>query len=179
MIDIGAKFGYYAVGLARLHPESKVLAFDTDPWARRALHEMASANGVSNLRIESYCDARRLNECLAGAPPAFFLSDSEGFEAELFTHANQATLMHATLLIETHDVFVPGTRAKLESTFAASHHCLRWGNPGARQPTPVPLDFLTEAEWPLAVQEARPPQEWLLLLPRSGPNHHLALSNTG
>ena len=36
IIDVGAKFGYYAVGLARRYPESRVVAFDTDPWARRS-----------------------------------------------------------------------------------------------------------------------------------------------
>ena len=32
IVDVGAKFGYYAIGLARRFPESRVVAFDTDPW---------------------------------------------------------------------------------------------------------------------------------------------------
>ncbi|HIE92078.1 MAG TPA: hypothetical protein EYQ83_04125 [Acidobacteria bacterium] len=30
IIDIGAKFGYYAVGLARKFPDAAIVAFDTD-----------------------------------------------------------------------------------------------------------------------------------------------------
>ena len=41
IIDIGAKFGYYAVGLAKRFPSTDVIAVDTDPWARRAVREMA------------------------------------------------------------------------------------------------------------------------------------------
>ena len=37
----------------------------------------------------------------------------------------------------------------------------------------VSLDFLTELERPLAVQETRSPQVWLLCLPKTGPNQAL------
>jgi hypothetical protein len=36
IVDVGAKFGYYAVGLARYFPDTPILAFDTDWWARAA-----------------------------------------------------------------------------------------------------------------------------------------------
>src|SRR3954453_3847601 len=45
IVDVGAKFGYDGVGLPRRYPDATVVAFDTDPWARRAVREMAAANG--------------------------------------------------------------------------------------------------------------------------------------
>lgn len=51
VLDVGAKFGYYAVGLARCYPATEVVAFDIDPWAQDALREMVSANDVANVRI--------------------------------------------------------------------------------------------------------------------------------
>ena len=55
-VDVGANFGYYAVGLARRFPNEKVVAFDVDWWARKAVAEMSAANGTTNLSIESWCD---------------------------------------------------------------------------------------------------------------------------
>ncbi|HEX3314253.1 MAG TPA: hypothetical protein VHR72_05135, partial [Gemmataceae bacterium] len=57
VVDIGAKFGYYAVGMARWFPRTRVVTFDTDWWARDAVREMAKANGVSErIDIRGYCD---------------------------------------------------------------------------------------------------------------------------
>ena len=36
ILDVGAKFGFYAVGLSRRIPDVPVIAFDTDWWARGA-----------------------------------------------------------------------------------------------------------------------------------------------
>ena len=49
IVDVGAKFGYYAVGLARRYPAAAVVAYDVDWWARRACRRMAAANGVGNV----------------------------------------------------------------------------------------------------------------------------------
>ncbi len=36
IVDIGSKFGYYAVGLAKKYPDASVIAFDTDWWAPKS-----------------------------------------------------------------------------------------------------------------------------------------------
>ena len=55
IIDVGAKFGYYAVGLAQQFPQTPVVAFDTDHWARKALQEMITANRVGGISIQGFC----------------------------------------------------------------------------------------------------------------------------
>jgi hypothetical protein len=164
IIDIGARFGYYAVGLARRYPSAEVVAFDTDWWARRATREMIAANGVRNVAVEGFCSATWLSHNVIDG--AFIISDCEGYEAELFDDGTIARLRTATLLIETHDPFVPGVSERLRAAFATTHEVRVIGGDGARRESPRPLDFLGEAERRLAVQEVRPPQRWLLCLPR-------------
>ena len=47
VVDVGAAEGYYAVGIARLMPATKVIAYELDPGAREQLKKLASLNGLS------------------------------------------------------------------------------------------------------------------------------------
>jgi hypothetical protein len=87
IVDVGAKFGYYAVGLARYFPETPILAFDTDWWARAACREMATANRASNVHLEKYCSPRWLDQNLQ--PRALIVCDCEGFERGAFGACGQ------------------------------------------------------------------------------------------
>ena len=56
VLDVGAKFGYYAAGLAIRYPDAESVTFDVDWWARRATREVARANGVEQrVRVEGFC----------------------------------------------------------------------------------------------------------------------------
>jgi len=174
IIDIGARFGFYAVGMARRYPRASVVAFDTDWWARKAIREMAAANDVKNVDVRGFCRPQWLTQHVEET--AFILSDCEGYEAALFSPGTMPSLASATLIIETHDCFVPGIAERLQATFAKTHTLSAIRNDGPRRGTTRNLDFLTDAERQLATQEARlqQPQVWLLCLPKSGPNRSLA-----
>jgi hypothetical protein len=172
IVDVGAKFGYYAVGLAKRYPETPVVAFDTDGWARRAIREMAAANGTGNVEVRGYCDPEWLVRNLGEG--AFILSDCEGYEATLFNREILPALRTATLIVETHDRFVPGVSDRLRSDLAATHTVRVLGEGESRRTSSLDLDFLTEQERRLANDDIRSPQLWLLCLPREGPNRRLA-----
>lgn len=164
ILDVGSKVGYYAVGLARRYPESRVEAFDTDPWARRALHEMARANGVNNMQIRGYCSPSWLARNLV--EHALIVSDCEGFEGELFDSRPIRNLRSATLLIETHDAFVPGTSARLQKHLRVTHDFEIIPSETIVPHHSFDLSGLNDREQELATREMRMPQEWLLCLPR-------------
>lgn len=172
IIDVGAKFGYYAVGLAQRFPESRVVAFDTDPWARKAMREMILANGVANVEIRGYCEPAWLAGNLAEG--ALILSDCEGFEGELLCSRTIPNLDAATLIVETHDAFVPGVAARLRERLGQTHD-LTTVPPSHEDGVTDAFDLtgLDERERRLATQEVRPPQEWLVCWPRRGPNRSL------
>jgi len=172
IVDIGAKFGYYAIGLARRFPEAVVTAFDTDVWARDATRRMMQANGVENVRVESYCDPASL--AAAVSDRSFVISDCEGYESKLFADEVLKRLQGAVMIIETHDDLVPGVARDLTERFLQSHWVFTIHDRRNRRATKQPLEFLTAEQRALAVSEVRPDQIWLICLPKSGPNADLA-----
>ncbi|HEX2190669.1 MAG TPA: hypothetical protein VHG51_17295 [Longimicrobiaceae bacterium] len=121
VLDVGCADGYYAVGLARRMPGVVVHAFDTDPWARRTVREMARVNGTENLRVHGACDPDWLARNLG--PRAFILSDCEGYEDALFLPDRVPALRSADLLIELHEGLAPGVTDRLLARFADTHSC--------------------------------------------------------
>jgi hypothetical protein len=163
VLDVGSKFGYYAVGLALRMRETEVIAFDTDSWARTATREMALANNTPRLRVEGACSPRWMNRNLG--ENSFIVSDCEGYEGELFLKARTSALDSATLLIEVHDQTVPGVGAAIRGRFRATH-TIESVQSQDKHDVEIDLSFLSREEAASAVREIRGPQEWLLITPR-------------
>jgi hypothetical protein len=165
ILDIGAKFGYYAIGLARLFPETPVLAFDTDWWARAACRQMASVNRTPNVKVHRFCSPHWLQRNLQ--PGSLIVSDCEGFERELLTPSSSPALRLSTLIVETHDEISPGTTEAIRARFTGSHDlAIIETSQTTRPDPPVDLSFLTESEVRSAKHEVRGRQRWLRLTPK-------------
>lgn len=169
IIDVGAKFGYYAVGLGRHYPAAASIAFDTDPWARRATREVAIANGVSTLQIAGFADAAWFDRHLQ--PGALVVSDCEGFERELFPPIVTTAADSSVFAIELHETLAPGVTERLMARFAPTHDLLPIR---ARASTSVPahlrdqLDGFTDAELEILANEVRADQQgWLIATPKA------------
>ncbi len=161
--DIGAKFGYYAIGFARAMPETPVVAFDTDWWARRATARMATANDTTNVKLRKACQPKTITSELPSN--SLIICDCEGYERQLFDDSKPSTLDSVTMLIETHDLFVPGVTDFLRTRFRDSHYIEETTN-GERRSS-VNLDFVEPEKIPLATTEVREQQLWLLLTPKN------------
>ena len=161
-VDVGANFGYYAVGLARRFPEKRVVAFDVDWWARQAVAEMCAANGVANVSVEAWCDpswlARHLKE------NSLVISDCEGHEGALFCEQWVPAFASSTFVIELHEAFVPGVTERCRSTFARTHAARIVDTRNDMPLRARPASF-TEEDMRRVSMEARGPQQWLVLTP--------------
>lgn len=164
LIDVGAKFGYYAVGLARWFPEAECYAFDTDPWARRMLRNAASQNGVRNLTICGYLSPGEISRYVI--PSTFILSDCEGFEARIFDGVTHGTLDSTWILVELHEEAAPGVRDLLERKLADTHELEVVGR-SERVPPERVVELLGIDSASVAVREFRGDQSWLFGRPRS------------
>lgn len=125
VVDVGAAEGYYAVGLARLLPQARVLARDLNPAARALCAAMAAANGVAD-RVElgglfTHADF----DICTGAGGALVICDIEGAEDELLDPQAAPGLAHADILVEVHEGLKPGLLARLQDRFAPTHRVTR------------------------------------------------------
>jgi hypothetical protein len=166
VVDVGSKFGYYAVGMGLRVPGARVIAFDTDPWARRATAELAEANRCK-VEVRGHCSRDVLQE-LAG-PGTFIISDCEGYEDVLFGGPASPHLAGATLLIESHDPLAPGVEERITQAFSGSHEVESTADDGTPPRSPVDLSWLEPDEAARAVNEFRTVQRWLFLTPRPSP----------
>ena len=136
------------------------------------MRKFAGLNGLKErveLRGEGTADALRRDTIVVG--DAFLLIDIEGAEATILEPALVGQLSRAELLIELHEMFVPGVTDLLQQRFASTH------DQRIISATPLPRHRLDLSAWHLGdldyatvsriVAELREGEtSWLHLTPR-------------
>ena len=162
---------YYAIGLARRLPQTKVIGFEMEPRGQQALQEMAALNGV-NARVEvrGKCEPADLAAALGNEPDAVVVCDVEGYEEQLLDPTAVPALRHTAILVELHDFIIPQITETLKQRFAATHRIIHiWQEPRSRDEFPwrtlgtalLPKSYL---DW--SVSEWRPVRmAWLWMEP--------------
>jgi predicted O-methyltransferase YrrM len=171
VVDIGAAEGYYAIGLARSLPSSRVVCFEAQESLHFLLHEMASLNNVTErVTLHGFCTASLLNKTLTEAPSTLVVCDIEGAEDEVLDPANVPALLDADILVELHDAGTPGVSDRIRERFEATHTI-----------TKLTSRERTTADWPLRLKpswkrqsaylaEGRPIiMDWFWMMPKVRP----------
>ncbi len=174
IINIGAADGYYALGLARRLPQTRVLAFEADPNHHKYLEVSARANGVAErLFVRGFCTQHELRAALVTVrKPVLVFSDIEGGEVNLLDPESTGALRDVDLLIETHDQYVENCTDTLLSRFSPSHEIQRFaGRPRTASDFPERVFPLLPRVFPetaveLMNERRTEPQQWLLLTAR-------------
>ncbi len=121
ILDIGAAFGYYAVGFALKVANTTVTAFEGvehPHWQQLA--ELAKLNGVSGkIAQRGLCTATELAK--ACSPRSFILCDCEGGEEDILQPLKVPALTSCKILVELHEFNRPNLVATLISRFRDSH----------------------------------------------------------
>ena len=173
IIDAGAAEGYYAVGLARRLPETRVVAFEMDDRGRTLLRQMSVENGVAD-RVEcrGKCEAEAVEARVSSAQRPLVVCDTEGYERQLLDPQAAPSLARSAILVELHDFIFEGTHELLVERFSETHGIERiWQE--ERSPSEFPYaNWVTRMlpqfyrDFPLS--EWRPVQmSWLVLRPRA------------
>jgi SAM-dependent methyltransferase len=160
VVDIGCAEGYYAVGLARRMPASRILARDASPKAQALCRQLAQMNGVQDrVEVGGLMDHASLSIC--AAERTLILCDIEGAEAELLDPVAAPALSQADILVECHDVMRPGLTDLLAARFAPSHHVTRIDRQIAAR-LPSWMEELSDLDRLIALWEWRGgPTPWL------------------
>lgn len=168
VVNVGCSGGYYAVGFARRVPEATIYAFDIDASARASCVELANVNEVGGrVVVQGACTPDVLGP-LVGSGSLIFC-DCEGYELHLLDPEIVPGLDKTAIIVELHDVWVPGLAERLLARFLATHKVHRIGAvPRDWRVEPVAtVPGLTEQERAFAVSDWRDlSMSWAYLEPR-------------
>lgn len=161
VIDIGAAEGYYAVGLARRMPHSRVLAHDSDDRAQALCRALAQANGVADrVQVAGRIGPEGFDLCRD--QPTVVICDIEGAEDDLLDPATAPGLLAADILVEVHETGRPGLLARLTDRFSSTHRITRLERRLAPEALPDWADALNDLDRLLLLWEWRAaPTPWL------------------
>lgn len=163
IVNIGCADGYYAIGMARLIPQSNIYAYDLDTVAQERCKSNAETNGVSK-RINVLGEFK--GESFANFLPqqTLVLCDIEGAEEELLDPLKYPALRHLDIIVEMHDVFRPGLSQRLMQKFEATHDITFIENKAKQVALPDSLKSLSEFEQLLLTCELRNgPTPWAVM----------------
>jgi hypothetical protein len=127
VLNVGCAEGFYAVGCARLLPDTPVVAWDIDPAARGKCLELARLNGVeARIDLRERFEAQHVNHVcselsakLGRQPKGLLVMDCEGAEFDLLD-AQAGDFRWLDLVVEVH----PGrdrTARTLAERFESTH----------------------------------------------------------
>lgn len=161
IIDVGCAEGYYAVGLARRMPKSRVMARDASEKAQALCREMALANGVAD-RVEVGGIMNHADFDICQSRRSVVICDIEGAEEALLDPGLAPGLAHADILVECHDCMNPGLSGRLKDRFAATHSVREFGRKLDDGGFPDWMEELSDIDRLIALWEWRiGPTPWL------------------
>ena len=169
ILNIGCAEGYYAVGMARKMPNSKVFAFDVNASAQEVCAKLATKNKVQDqvvvdglfepTKFDSYCGEKVLVMC-----------DIEGAEDQLLNPQISSGIANMDLIVESHECLKPGITRELITRFEKTHHITLVQDNGQRHLSNMPQWFnnLPNLDQLMAVWEWRSgPTPWLVMKSKS------------
>ncbi|HPO93604.1 MAG TPA: hypothetical protein PL072_09035 [Phycisphaerales bacterium] len=168
VIDIGTATGYYAVGFARRCANARVIGYDISSYARAVTRRVAAVNGLSGrVEVRAACTSEELEREVSRVKRAAIFSDCEGYEDVLMDPARSPALKNAYLLVEVHDMFVPGVSRRVMERFAQTHTLTKYA-PRQRTAADLPPGVKLDArQFDQAMNEHRQASSaWLELRPR-------------
>jgi SAM-dependent methyltransferase len=164
VVNIGCAEGYYAVGMARALPQSRVFAFDTSTTAQAICGRAALANRVAaRADVGGTCTLDTLRDIISKDDRTLLLVDCEGAELQLLDPGQVPGIQACDVIVECHDFLDSSITPTLRERFAATHD-VEIVSEGPRNPN----QFLSLQRWQstdrwLAVNENRPmTMNWLV-----------------
>lgn len=169
IVVVGAAEGYYAVGLARMFPEARVLARDTNAGSHAMIRELASRNGVAD-RIEIGGLFAHRDFAACADAPTLVVCDIEGAEVDLLDPAAAPALRRCDVVVELHDVFDRTIADTVTGRFAGTHDVEVVPNAGRDIALPPMFDRMDTLDRMIATWEHRAgPTPWAVMRARGFP----------
>jgi hypothetical protein len=166
VINVGCAEGLYALGLAKLIPNTKVFAYDIDRRAQEICELGRRLNGLNEyFDIRGYCSAEELKAITQSFKQPFAVIDCEGGERELLLSTDY-NFANTSMIVECHDFCDRSITSELIEKFSNTHS-IELIEQGAKNPfvSEVTRGWPEEDLW-LIISERRPEaMHWLNLTP--------------
>ena len=170
VINIVAAEGYYAVGLARLMPRSRIVACDTNVTFQRACEALAARNGVAD-RIHIRGEFNGDDFQQYGATSTLVLCDIEGAEMQLLDPERFPALRSIDIIVELHKKGAISTADVVPERFLQTHDVEVVQQSGRDIQLPPPLCHMSHLDQLLAVWEWRAsPTPWAVMIAKVPPS---------
>jgi hypothetical protein len=172
LVNVGAHWGYYALGLAMRCDQSHVVAYEMDRSRADVLRKYRRLNELEKrVRLRGVCTPESLERDIAESEGAVVIMDVEGAEDALLDPARAPGLRRAEIVVELHEHLVPGVTDRLRTRFADSHSQVllpyETGSINFQTMGWVPGHPLFRGILDRMMEEGREaPMSWLHLLPR-------------
>lgn len=141
VLNIGSADGYYTVGFSLMFPTATAIAWEMDSEFQKITLEVSRANNIiDRLDLRGYCDANELKSVQSSGPTLIFC-DCEGGEDTLLTQDNLIGKGKVDVIVECHEMFVPGITQTLIDRFSSTHQITRIGTT-ARTLADIPKEIL-------------------------------------
>jgi|KBSSwiStaDraftv2_1062776.scaffolds.fasta_scaffold83527_2 precorrin-6B methylase 2 len=154
IIDIGAAEGYYAVGLALMFPEARVLARDINSASKSVIERLARNNGVAE-RVEIGGRFAHEDFQQEARGQTLVLCDIEGDEKALLDPALAPVLARCDIVVELHDTQISELQTLMYQRFGATHEITIVEEKGRDISLPTMFDKLDSIDRMLATWEYR------------------------
>jgi hypothetical protein len=168
ILNIGCAEGYYAVGMAKRMPNTRVLAHDLNPKAQEVCSELAHKNKVAD-RVAVGGLFTPADFAAYAGQKVLLMCDIEGAERELLDPALAPALKGMDIIVESHECLIQGITQLLIDRFKATHDITLVQDDGQRQLIKPPNWFINLAHLDqlLATWEWRSgPTPWLVMKPK-------------
>ncbi len=163
VINIGAAEGYYAVGLARLMPDVRVYAYDTNAAAHPVCQSLAERNGVAGRVVIGGAFRGEDFDRFAGQR-TLVVCDIEGGETELLDPRRYPALQAMDLIVELHDSPQAKPSVLILERFAVTHAVTMVRHSGQAVKLPALFKPLGHLDQLLAIWEWRSgPTPWAVM----------------
>ena len=165
ILNIGCAEGYYAVGMARRMPHTRVMAYDLNPTAQEVCMALAQKNGVSH-RVQVGALFKPEDFAAYAGQKVLVLCDIEGAEQALLDPQLAPALAGMDLIVESHECLVAGITQTLIERFKPTHQITLVQDDGQRSLQAAPQWFanLAHLDQLLATWEWRSgPTPWLVM----------------
>ena len=140
VVNIGCSDGYYAVGMARRMPNSKMWAYDINQAAQDACTELAQKNNVSE-RIEIGALFGPEDFAQFANKKTLVMCDIEGAEQELLDPQLAPDLVGMDIIVESHECIIKGLTQTLLDHFSVTHEITLIQDTGQRHFEVLPKDY--------------------------------------